>query len=369
MGNQPVVVYSNVWEDPELNRQSLRVKPGESVLSITSGGCNSLCLLLEDPSRVVSIDHNPAQLAMLEYKRAAIMELDYEDFLESIGTPFYRKPTLRPPDDRVKLYQRIKKHMPVYATDFWDSQTDLIRKGIFMCGNVEHFFALYRKMLGWLYDFSTIEKFFAFPNLIEQQRYYGELNKKRWRFLNSCLLNHTVLSMVKGQHSFAMVQDKDLSKNLSRKIEFGMTHFFNPDNYFMALMLLGGHFSRQAMSPYMLEKNFSTMKRNINRLDIYLGTCGDVLKKYGRASFDKLNLSNIFEWMDHDLFNGVIRDCIELMRPFGRMAWRYTLAKPRLLDEANQRFLISEPELAGRLLQIDRSFIYESFHVFRLAEV
>jgi len=75
MGNKPAVVYSNVWEDPELNRQALQVKPGQSVLSITSGGCNSLCLLLEDPSWVVSIDLNPAQLAMLELKRAAMAGL------------------------------------------------------------------------------------------------------------------------------------------------------------------------------------------------------------------------------------------------------------------------------------------------------
>ncbi|MGM0601087.1 MAG: DUF3419 family protein, partial [Candidatus Rifleibacteriota bacterium] len=73
---KPAIVYSNVWEDPELNRLSLKCEPGQNILSITSGGCNSLCLLLEDPKKLISIDLNPAQLAMLELKRAAIIELE-----------------------------------------------------------------------------------------------------------------------------------------------------------------------------------------------------------------------------------------------------------------------------------------------------
>jgi len=49
------------------------------------------------------------------------------------------------------------------------------------------------------------------------------------------------------------------------------------------------------------------------------------------------------------------------------MAWRYTLAKPRRLDEENSQKLVSEPNLAAKLFSLDRSFIYESFHVCHLA--
>lgn len=367
MANAPSVVYSNVWEDPELNRGSLHVKPGDHVLSITSGGCNSLCLLLENPAKVVTIDLNPAQLAMVEFKRAAIMELDYEDFLESMGTPFFQQPSRHPPAYRVELYRKIRKHMPPYAQEFWDANHPIIERGIFYCGKVEAFFTLYRRILGWLYDFSTIEPLFHQPDLAAQAAYYKQFRKKRWRFLNSCLLNKFVLSLVKGAHSFAQVEDPDLSQNLNRKIDRAMATFYNPDNYFMALMLLGAHFSRKAMSPYLLEENFPVMKRNIDRLEIFMGTVGDCLKKWGSQSFDKFNLSNIFEWMDHEFFNGVIREVLALARPGARMCWRYTLARPRQLDAENTRRLVSEPELAARLFAQDRSFIYESFHVYHLA--
>lgn len=362
------IVYSNVWEDPELNRQALQVKPGESVLSITSGGCNSLCLLLENPGRVVSIDLNPAQLAVLEFKRAAIMELEYEDFLEALGVPFYGKRSTKPPAYRSGLYQKIRERMPDYARDFWDDNDEIIRRGIFWSGKVEAFFTFYMWLLKRLYRFADIEALFQCRNLAEQRECYRRLNKKRWRFLNGILLNHTVLSLVKGRHSFAQVEDKQLSKNLSRKIDRGMTNFFNPDNYFMALMFLGGHFSRDAMAPYLLEANFPLMKKNIGNLEIYLGTCGDVLGKYGRGAFHKLNLSNIFEWMDNEFFNGVMREVIDLCAPGGRLCYRYTLAKPRQLDARNLERLVLEPEESERLFKIDRSFIYESFHVFHLAD-
>lgn len=366
MSKKPAVVYSNVWEDPELNRQSLQVRPGDSVLSITSGGCNSLCLLLDDPERVVSIDLNPAQLAMLEFKRAAIMELDYEDFLASMGTPFFGQ-DLGPAERRLALYDRIKHLMPQYARDFWEENRDIIGRGIFMCGKVEAFFRFYVRILKLMYEWDKIEDLFRCPDLEAQRKMYKVFKKRKWRFLNSMLLNKFVLSIVKGAHSFAKVEDPDLASNLSRKIDKGMTDFFNPDNFFMALMLLGGHYSRKAMSPYLLEENYPKMKANIGRLEVYMGTVNDVLNKYGPQSFDRLNMSNIFEWMDHDFFNGVINDMVTLSRPGTRMAWRYTLARPRQLDATNQARLVSEPELARRLFDIDRSFIYESFHVYHLA--
>lgn len=360
------VVYANVWEDPELNRRSLQVKPGDSVISITSGGCNSLCLLLEDPSRVVSIDLNPAQLAMLEYKRAAIMELDYDEYLDSMGVTFFGQPPRVTPAQRLQLFDRIKKHMPEEARTFWEGRRERIGNGIFLDGKVEKFFALYRKVLGWLYDWKEIEKLFQQPTLEAQREYYRSFPRRKWRVLNKCLLHRWVLSLVKGAHSFEQVEDPDLARNLNRKIDRAMATFYNPDNFFMSLMLLGTHWKPEAMSPYLLRRNFPKLKANIGRLEIFKGVLTDVLSHYGPASFDKLNLSNIFEWMTDEFFNGVIREALALSRPGARLAWRYTLAKPRTLDAENAARLVYEPELSKELFAIDRAFIYESFHAFHL---
>lgn len=364
--SKPAVVYSNVWEDPELNRLSLQVKPGQNVLSITSGGCNSLCLLLEDPNKLISIDLNPAQLAMLELKRAAIIELEYEDFLEVLGTPFFHKPSKVPGSYRVELYQRIKKHMPGYAVEFWDDNQQIIKDGVMMCGKVEKFFAFYRTVLKWLYGEKELLKLFEARDLAEQQEIYSNFRKKKWNGLHRILLNRTILSLVKGAHSFAQVDFDDFAGNLNRKRALGMTRFYNPDNYFMCLLMLGAHYHEKGMSPYLLRENYPKLKKNIGALEIYKGTIGDVLKKEGPGSYDRLNLSNIFEWMTNEVFNSIIRECLELSRPGARMAWRYTLARPRQLDAENLSRLEYEPELSDQLFKQDRAFIYESFHVYHL---
>jgi S-adenosylmethionine-diacylglycerol 3-amino-3-carboxypropyl transferase len=364
--NKPAVVYSNVWEDPELNRLSLKVNPGENVLSITSGGCNSLCLLLEDPAKLISIDLNPAQLSMLELKRAAIMELEYDDFIEVLGVPFFRKPSDKPSSYRIELYNKIKKCMPQYATDFWDDNQNLIKDGIMMCGKVEKFFAIYRKALSFLYDEKTLLSLFEAKDLQEQREVYKEFRKKRWNALHRLLLNRFILSLVKGAHSFAQVDFEDFAGNLNRKRTLGMMRFFNPDNYFMSLILLGGHYHEKGMSPYLLRENFPKLKQNIDRLEIFQGTIGQVLEKDGPGSYDKFNLSNIFEWMTNEVFNDIIREVLGLARPGSRMAWRYTLARPRDLDGENLERLEYEKELSDQLFKQDRAFIYESFHVYNL---
>lgn len=364
--SKPAVVYSNVWEDPELNRLSLQAKPGQNILSITSGGCNSLCLLLEEPKKLISIDLNPAQLAMLELKRAAIIELEYEDFIEVLGTPFFNKPSGKPTQYRIELYERIKKHMPAYAVDFWDENQQLIKDGVMMCGKVEKFFAFYRTILKWLYGEKELLKLFEAKDLAEQQEVYRNFRKKKWNALHRILLNRTILSLVKGAHSFAQVDFDDFAGNLNHKRTLGMTRFYNPDNYFMSLLMLGGHYNEKGMSPYLLRENYPKLKKNIGALEIYKGTIGDVLKKEGPASFDRLNLSNIFEWMTNEVFNSIIRECVELSRPGARMAWRYTLARPRELDAENLSRLEYEPELSDKLFKQDRAFIYESFHVYHL---
>ncbi len=52
--------YANCWEDADILRDALCVRPGDSCLSIASSGDNSLSLLADAPRLVVAFDLNPA---------------------------------------------------------------------------------------------------------------------------------------------------------------------------------------------------------------------------------------------------------------------------------------------------------------------
>lgn len=61
------------------------INPSDTVLTLTSGGCNALNLLLHGAGHVVSVDCNPAQSSLLELKRAALANLPYEDVWAMFG--------------------------------------------------------------------------------------------------------------------------------------------------------------------------------------------------------------------------------------------------------------------------------------------
>ena len=79
------LVYNACWEDPRLDRAALRLGPDDSVLAITSAGCNALDYALAGAGRVVAVNLNPRQNALLELKLAGIRSLDYEDFFSMFG--------------------------------------------------------------------------------------------------------------------------------------------------------------------------------------------------------------------------------------------------------------------------------------------
>ena len=60
------LVYASCWEDPRIDRAALRIGPADTVLTITSAGCNALAYALDGPKHVYAVDLNYRQNALLE---------------------------------------------------------------------------------------------------------------------------------------------------------------------------------------------------------------------------------------------------------------------------------------------------------------
>src|SRR3989344_6154931 len=98
--------YSQSWEPPAVLREALRVDSADTVLSVTSGGDNTLALLLDDPKRIVSVDSNPAQTELLRLKIAAIRSYSYGELLTFLG---YRSASV---DARARLSEKLVQRLP-----------------------------------------------------------------------------------------------------------------------------------------------------------------------------------------------------------------------------------------------------------------
>ncbi|HLM01417.1 MAG TPA: DUF3419 family protein, partial [Pyrinomonadaceae bacterium] len=79
-------VYNQIWEDPRVDLQALRLDEKSRVLTISSGGCNALNYLVENPASVTAVDLNRHHIYLLNLKIAALKFLPgFEDFFAFFG--------------------------------------------------------------------------------------------------------------------------------------------------------------------------------------------------------------------------------------------------------------------------------------------
>src|SRR5262252_1345522 len=109
------LVYNACWEDPRLDRTALRLGPDDTVLMITSAGCNALDYALDAPKHIYAVDLNPRQNALLELKQAAIRALDFDTFFEMFGRGRVK--------DWSKIYAPyLRIQLSPWARRYWDER-------------------------------------------------------------------------------------------------------------------------------------------------------------------------------------------------------------------------------------------------------
>ena len=174
--------YSQCWEDPAILERALQVNSSDQILSITSGGCNTLTLLLGNPASIVAVDSNPSQNYLLELKIAAIKKLDHPEFLEFLG--------IHASNDRVNCFKDISDLLTENARVWWEARLALIREGIIHIGKFENYLKVFRKhILPFIHSTDTVEKFLALPDATSQRIFYRQTwDCWRWRFFFGCFL-------------------------------------------------------------------------------------------------------------------------------------------------------------------------------------
>ena len=75
------LVYTQIWEDPEVDLEALALRPDCHVVTIASGGCNVLSYLTADPARITAVDLNRAHVALNRLKLVAAAGCRVRGFL------------------------------------------------------------------------------------------------------------------------------------------------------------------------------------------------------------------------------------------------------------------------------------------------
>ena len=309
--NHTYIRYANVWEDPTLLIEGLDINSKHKVLSIASAGDNALALLTQNPEIVVAIDLNHGQLYLTELKKIAISALNQAEFVKFIG--FVQD------ENRWETYINFRDELSGEARAYWNGKEEDIKDGIIQSGKFEKYLKTFAKrMLPLIHRKKTVGKLFEKKSAADQMSFY----KKKWdtwpwRTMFRIFFNKQVMGLFGRDRAFLKHVHVHVSTTILKKAGEHLASIYAQNNPILYYCLNGNFGSYLPF--YAKPENYNKIKSNLDKLEIEFGYAQDATVKYGQ--FDRFNLSNIFEYMDEEVFELTAMSIIECANPGARFAY------------------------------------------------
>lgn len=303
------LVYPQIWEDPEVDIAALHLNAESHIFTISSGGCNVLNYLTEQPASITVVDLNEAHIALLKLKLAALQYLpDEAAFFD-----FFGKANLQKNLDRYHAY--IQPHLDAQTRAYWDGKERFSRKpriamfseGFYRFGLLGNFIGLIHwvsQRLG--YDISQIMQART-PE--EQAQLFAQhvapvFDTRLLKFLSNRPVVLYSLGIPPAQFT-EMQQDSkehaqgmhELLKERARKLacDAPLT-----DNYFawQAFQRSYDVEQRQALPRYLKARYFDTLQQQTGKVAVYHESMTERLKKLPANSLNAYLFLDAQDWMD-----------------------------------------------------------------------
>jgi S-adenosylmethionine-diacylglycerol 3-amino-3-carboxypropyl transferase len=352
--------YAQVWEDADILLQALDVRPTDTVISIASAGDNALALLGAGAARVVALDLNPAQLACLELRVSAFRTLQHGELLELVGS---RPATM---ERRLAHYQQCRAGLCPAVQRFWDHQHRAIANGIGNAGKFENYFRLFRsRVLPLVHGHETVDALLRSRTRAERDAFYAEhWDTWRWRLLFTVFFSRFMMGRLGRDPAFFKYVEGSVAERILTRTRHALTVLDPSANPYLHWILTGAH---GAALPWALRaENFEAIRSRLDRLEwheLTLEAFLDNERSQGAVTcIDKVNLSDIFEYMSEANTAALLARLAESIRAGGRLAYWNMLA-PRHRPAALAHRLRPRPDLAAPLFAEDKAFFYSAFVV------
>jgi S-adenosylmethionine-diacylglycerol 3-amino-3-carboxypropyl transferase len=352
------VLYAQCWEDPEMDRIAFGTKPGDTIFSITSGGCNALTFLLDDPAKVICLDMNRFQNYLLSLKISSFKTLGYNETLEFFG--------VRPSNRRWELYERLKPVLSEEEQFYWSNKKSDINKGIIHCGKYERYMHLLKKVFRVLIGRKIINELFN-TSCIEEQRvlFQNKWDNFRWILFCRIFLSRAFASLLFDKAFYKYLEPSfSFEKYYRSAVRRAVSELPVRENYFLAYILSGNYFKNN-LPPYLKEENYDFIRKRVDRIEMVTSGCLEYLRSLPGNTISKFNFTNIFEWMSMDEFSILLLETLRNAKDGAVITYRNHLVK-RSRPEMFADQIIPDTKLSLELLKRDRSFIYKAYVVERI---
>lgn len=345
-----IIRYANCWEDADVLLQGLMPRPGSKILSIASAGDNSFSLLTTQPELVVAVDISRPQLFLTELKKVCIARLDREETLAFLG--------FAASDKREIIFTSLKKDLGSDARWFWENNLPIIIKGIINQGKFERYFQLFsQRVLPLIHSRNTTEELLRHKSKSEQEHYYtNQWNTWRWRLLFKVFFSRYVMGKLGRDPAFMNQVQGSVSQFILAKAARQLSSELSQSNFMLRYALTGTY--GDLLPHYLQKENYQKIKANLGQLRLYEGFVQEAVAEFGR--FECMNLSNIFEYMDENLFQETAESLVQHLANGGKMAY-WNLMVPRDIAKIFPERMEYCQEISEAMTQRDKGFFYARF--------
>jgi len=378
------LVYNTCWEDPRLDRQALNLGKDDTVLVITSAGCNALDYALLGPKAIHAVDMNPRQNALLELKVAGIRHLDYEQFFAMFGQGLYKQA----PD----LYrQTLRSALSPSARGYWDRHILSFagigeRRSFYFHGTSGVLAWLINVYIDWVAKVrDIINELLGCRTLSEQQALYTDrLHGAFWtRFMRWTMDRDTTLSFLGVPRAQRRQVENSypggVAKFIEDRIEAVFTRLPLEDNYFWRVYLTG-RYTPECCPEYLKKEGFEQLKAGrVDCIRVHTDSILGFLEQYP-GTLSRFVLLDHMDWLSSNN-NPVLRKqwqaLLDHATPDARVLWRSGGLKVDYVDPIEVKsngkrqklsdILKYNVGLAEKLHQQDRVNTYGSFYIADLA--
>jgi S-adenosylmethionine-diacylglycerol 3-amino-3-carboxypropyl transferase len=353
------ILYAQCWEDPQTDRRALNISGNDAVFCITSGGCNALAYLLDNPRTVVALDINPHQNYLLNIKIAAFHSLGYDDMLAFLG--------VTESDNRLAMYEHVRIFLAEKSKLYWDANPEKIQNGIIHCGRYERYMQLLRKMLVSLIGKKVIDRFFMTPERSKREELFARKWKNlRWWVFTRIMLSRTVMSLLFDKAFFKYIDNRfSFGEHFSRKARHALVDLDPAENPFLSYILQGGYPNEHSLPVYLKRENYETIRSRVDRITMVTAVCEEYFATLPDGSISKFNFSNIFEWMSEEEHTSVLKESLRVGSEGALMVYRNLLVHRERPDSLGKE-ISPHVTKARELLSKDLSFIYDNYIIEEL---
>ncbi|HHS99309.1 MAG TPA: DUF3419 family protein, partial [Thiomicrospira sp.] len=346
------LVYPQIWEDPEVDIQALQIDKQSRIFTISSGGCNALNYLTEQPEHIEVVDLNEAHIALIKLKLTAIEHMpNAEAFFD-----FFGKANLQKNMDRYEAY--IKPHLDRKTLEYWESKErpwskkriTYFTNGFYKHGLLGHFIGLIHwtgKRLG--YD---ISKMMQASNLEQQQQLFDEnrapiIDTKLLKFWSNRAMVMYSLGIPPSQFDELHKQSEDEQKgmhNLLKERARQLACDFSLDENYFAWQAFKREYDikhRKAIPRYLKQGVFDVLKDNQQIVNVSHSSMTERLKALPANSLNAYLFLDAQDWMDENQLTELWQEVNRTAMPDARVVFR-TAGEISPLEEKLPQSILNE---------------------------